>query len=226
MLVIRRILFFSLALTLLIMLGACSHVQKESWPDGKLKSQIPYNRQGKIEGEATWWYENGNKMLQAAYLNDTLNGISMRYHPNGIKQSQENYVMGKLNGPSTEWDARGNLVTRENYVNDTLEGEVTQWYDSGKRQVEGHYLHGKFEGRWLYFDQLENLIGEGIFRQGNGSIRSWNDEGKVIRTAEYKDNEKNGKEIWYDNKGNKIKEIIYEHGEQLSEQDFPGDSLP
>jgi uncharacterized protein len=218
--VFRKIIIPLLCLLMVYLLSACSHEDKTYWPDGSLKSVIPRNSRGQIEGTAKWWYENGQLMMQAVYHEDSLNGLSQRWHSNGKKQSEETYVMGRRNGNSIEWDAMGHMITRKNYVNDTLEGEATQWYDNGSRQVEGRYLHGNFEGRWLYFDRLENLIGEGTFRQGEGVVKSWNDQGKVIRTAEYKNNRKNGKEIWYNDDGKKIKEVIYKDGDVVSEQDF------
>ncbi|GAC1451123.1 MAG: hypothetical protein NVSMB7_13650 [Chitinophagaceae bacterium] len=51
---------------------------------------------GKMEGPASTWYENGNKESVVNYHNDSLSGLCSWYWPNGRPSSIEVYTNGKV----------------------------------------------------------------------------------------------------------------------------------
>ena len=95
----------------LILFVSCLKTEKAYYSDGRPKFIIPKDSQGRIDGEAKWWHENGSLMLTAEYKNGQLNGKLNRYFDNGNKQTEDYYLQGKLNGMSQEMDLSGKVMS-------------------------------------------------------------------------------------------------------------------
>lgn len=206
------LLFFSVFISV-----SCQKTEKAFYPDGRLKSLIPKDRQGRINGEAKWWYENGSLQIEADYKNNELDGRFTRYFENGMKQSEAGYTRGMQNGLAVEWNINGKVAVEKTYRNDTLDGICRQYDEQGRKIVEGSYKDGFFEGRWLYFNNLGILTGEGNFTRGSGTKQSWNEEGKLIGKAAYRENLRHGQETWYDDEGKIARIRTFEAGEMVSD---------
>ena len=72
-----------------------------------------FYRDGKLEGECKWWYENGQLEEQAFYRD------------------------GKLEGEYKWWYENGQLKMQAFYRNGKLEGECKSWYENGQLQDAG-----------------------------------------------------------------------------------------
>jgi antitoxin component YwqK of YwqJK toxin-antitoxin module len=107
-------------------------------------------------------------------------------------------------------------------VNDTLDGISRVYYPNRTIRIEGNYLKGKFTGKWLYWDEYGNVIGEGNFIDGSGTMRTWNSLGKLMFITEYRNNMKNGKEIAYNEEGEVIREMLYVDNEMIEANFFDG----
>ncbi|MGE5424350.1 MAG: toxin-antitoxin system YwqK family antitoxin, partial [Syntrophothermus sp.] len=95
---IKLFYFIFLALTF-IFLCSCSKTIKEYWPDGTLKSEIQ-QKNGKYDGLAVWYNEDGSKQLECHYKKDQLEGDLIRFFPGGKPREQTTYHKGKKNGMS------------------------------------------------------------------------------------------------------------------------------
>ena len=210
-----------LALFLAFLLISCGRTEKADWPNGNRKHEIPFNIDNKIDGTATWWYEDGTLQQQVEYKGGVINGRSVRWHPNGARQSEETYVNGLLEGMTTEWDVFGNKILEQTYKAGQLDGVSRQWHDNGQLMTEGTYSGGLFDGIWLYWDRFGNLVGQGDFKLGSGTQCSWNAVGLVVYRVTYLDNLKHGKEVWFNNTGGVEKVVIFDHGEVVGEEQIP-----
>lgn len=211
-----RVKFFLVPFFLLLFLAfSCKKVEKASYPNGKLKHEYRYNNSGKMEGEATFWYENGNLMLTAFYSDGKLDGLLVRYREDGSVISEDKYRDGKLNGISLEKNRQNAVLSEKTYVNDTLDGPCKTYDDAGHLLSEGQYSHGWFEGKWTYYDQFGKIIGEGVFEKGAGMMRSVDVDGNIVGTTEIRNNVKNGKEVYYSIDGKQVRTVYYLDGEPV-----------
>lgn len=174
-------------LTLLILFIAtgCGNIEKTYWPEGKIKSRVPYDRSGKIDGTAYWYYQDGMPQMEADYSGGMLDGTLTRWQENGVKVFEGQYSEGMLNGISIEWNFAGIKILQQTYTDDILNGPFADWYPSGQRLSEGQYLDGYMEGTWVWWDIAGNIMARGEFVGGNGLKKIINPMGREIGTVEY-----------------------------------------
>ena len=55
------------------MLISCADVRQTHFDDGKLQSELTY-KNGKLNGKAVWYFENGFKEQEAFYKDNLLEG--------------------------------------------------------------------------------------------------------------------------------------------------------
>jgi antitoxin component YwqK of YwqJK toxin-antitoxin module len=48
-----------------------------------------------MHGPATWWYENGQKMLEKNYKDGKLDGLLIMWHENGTEKDRKSYKDGE-----------------------------------------------------------------------------------------------------------------------------------
>ena len=105
----------------------------ESGIDGRILYKLPVIN-GKEEGEATGWYNTGEKLLARHFRNGNKEGRFEQWWPNG----KYRYLF--------------------NYTNDQLNGQQLVYYPNGQKRLESNYLHGKEEGIQRSWNQQGSLI--------------------------------------------------------------------
>jgi antitoxin component YwqK of YwqJK toxin-antitoxin module len=166
----------------------CNSPETSYWPDGKVKSEIPYNAAGRIDGIARWYYQDGQPQVEAVYMNGVLNGHLYRWQENGVKLYEGHYSDGKLEGKSIEWDFAGIKIKEQTYKNGELNGLSTEWYPSGPKLSEGEYKEGFMQGQWLFWDIGGNIMGRADFNHGTGYKSVISPMGKEVGKSYYLNN--------------------------------------
>ncbi|HMX00901.1 MAG TPA: trypsin-like peptidase domain-containing protein [Cyclobacteriaceae bacterium] len=113
-------------------------IVKDYYITGQLQSEftavyLDYDDEGKNfhEGEATWYFKNGNTEQKRYYYNNKINGKNTFYYDNGQVKSETNYDHG------------------------TMHGEYTEWYRTGNLKVQATYDQGKLtDGNFIEYDEL------------------------------------------------------------------------
>jgi hypothetical protein len=111
-------------------MNAIPKMKIENWPNGRLKSVEPILN-GKIEGIAKYYYDNGQPYSEIAYRYSEKHGKFKLFRYDGSIEQELSYLNGKLNGSSKWYDSGGNVSSVVNYVdgnvvaNDNSSGEVT-----------------------------------------------------------------------------------------------------
>lgn len=213
------ILFLITIMAAMFLFPGCRKTVSESYPSGKNKAEMNYKGK-KLDGTSVWWYENGTKQQEIAYLDGLVDGKLTKWYATGIKSLEESYSGGQRNGKSRTWDELGNILEEKNYANDTLHGNYKMWHPSGMAKIQGAYFGGFYQGRWEYFDETGVRVGEGNFKKGSGKQLAYNRNGKIIRAVSYKNNSKDGPETWYAADGKPIKEILWNADKFVSEKQF------
>lgn len=99
--------------------------KEDKWPSGKLKSSEPMVN-GKIEGMAKYFHENGQVYGEIPYFNGSKHGKFKLYRADGSLEQELSYLEGKLHGTSKWYDENGNLNKSANYVEDKLLADDTK----------------------------------------------------------------------------------------------------
>lgn len=81
-------------------------IQKEYFPDGKIKSEISYSDSLR-DGEAKFYYENGKLQEERNYLNGRVEGTVKQYYNNGNLKELFTLIDGKRDGPVSLFDTNG-----------------------------------------------------------------------------------------------------------------------
>lgn len=119
----------------------------EDWPNGKprLRKRVLHRADGTIadDGMFTRWHENGNKEYEGEFVDGKKNGRHVRYHMNGRMWNESFYVDGKRQGFSRQWDEKGSLMKEESYDQGLPHGTWTTWNSKGKIKWQGRFDHGK-----------------------------------------------------------------------------------
>ncbi len=200
-----------LYLLFLIMLGSiflsCNNMKREFYPDGQVKSEIPYKNSYR-NGEANYYYVNGSKQIMCTYENDRLNGLFKTWYFNGEPERVENYVNDTLHGSALKYFENGKLQMELNYNMGKLNGKYVEYHENGQLKLEGSFLDDFYEGDWAYYNSSGILIGNGKYSKGNGVHVSFhlNTSDTLVKTP-YARNEKHGDEVWFNEDGS-VREVV------------------
>ncbi len=112
-----------------------------------------YEVNGKLEGEYTEQYTEGNKGMKAKgqYKNGLKVGLWVYENRSGKKIKEENYVNGKLNGKVTTFENDGKINKMFTYKEDVREGAY-EHYQYGKLSEKGTYVNNRVEGKRTYYN--------------------------------------------------------------------------
>ena len=121
---------------------ACQSSDKEFYKDGSLKSiKINKGYSKKIE-----FYQNGDTSIITHWMDGKLSGEARYYYPKNKLQFITFYKDGKKNGYGIEYYKTGKIMAKEHYVMGVKEGEM-HYYDS---LGEIKYTINIHSGEWIY----------------------------------------------------------------------------
>lgn len=133
----QRILILLISAALLV---SCSKksVEKEKYPDGKIKSEKTFNE------------IDGDKQLVK----------EVHYHPNGKKYIEGSYKGNKRDGYWASWYENGQLWSEGEFKDGLSEGKRTVYHPNGKLYYEGDFKAGERVGLWKFYDDAGKKINE------------------------------------------------------------------
>lgn len=99
-----------------------------------------YNNSGKLQGERTVFYPNGEIAEKQTYKNGKLEGVSKMFSEQNILLSELLYVNGELHGYSKYYSPKAELVAEGLYKNDKKTG-VWKFYEDGKLTEEKDFTY-------------------------------------------------------------------------------------
>ena len=92
-------------------------------------------KQGKQEGLATRWHENGQKSREETYKDGERDGLRTRWHENGQKDSEALYRGGGKVGLETTWHENGQKKSEISRT--ATDGQVSaKYWNSKGEEVE------------------------------------------------------------------------------------------
>lgn len=119
--------------------------------DGKVVYSAQY-ASGLNNGEAIWYYGNGQISAKGQYVNGKRDGKFENYHPNGKLSYTYNYQNGERHGKSVRYDESGKISETFDHAYDNLEGVNKSYYENGKLSSEFNYSMGFKHGEARLYD--------------------------------------------------------------------------
>ena len=181
-------------------------------------------RKGLMNGEWTYYHENGQIRAQGRFINgdgsypddypdslksiyppiDGRSGKWTEWWPNGQKRYAGTFKDGEQDGKSTYWSP-DSKESSELFWKDgqAWDGKLTFWYENGQKEVEATFKDGKLGGLETWWYENGQKMREGTYKDGkyDGKVTSWNENGQKRSEETYKDGEEIERTYW-DEDGN------------------------
>lgn len=142
-----------------------------------------HKKHGKLDGQWTRWYPNGNIAEEGHYKNGDRDGLWEGWYKSNKKYFSCNYENGNKVGTYKEWNKKGENIKKIDYINGkriseylvikdgngymeinklngVLNGTWVKWYARGKKEEVGEYKDGLKIGTWSRFNILGHLMEE------------------------------------------------------------------
>jgi len=113
--------------------------------DGTLGERLGFYN-GKREGIAKRWSQNGVLRVEYHYKQNRLDGSYKSWWENGLLDSEVNYVNGKKSGIEKKWYPTGQLAKERHLVRGSEEGLQKAWLKNGKLYVNYEAKNGRIFG--------------------------------------------------------------------------------
>lgn len=123
------------------------------YENGQLKAKVTYSSQGCPEGKMERWHDNGKKSEDAEFIDCKPIGNRKNWDRNGVLYF-ENIVQG--NGQSVEIELYSNSQKKSEipYRDGQQYGKVRRWYENGQKEEEVSMRNTRVHG--LYRSWYEN----------------------------------------------------------------------
>ena len=97
-------------------------------------------------------YNNQSKLeSKVQFVNNKLDGLTIRYNYNGLLAEETEYKNGYKNGESKVYFNSGTINSITNYKNDTIHGLVTKYYEIGTIQSKENFIKNYKFGKCEYY---------------------------------------------------------------------------
>ncbi len=219
------------------------------WYNDQLKlKEVAVFKNGKLEGENTIIYPNGQLSLKGFYKNGELDGKFLYYNENGALMQKKYFENGKLTGTYTSYFSVGEEIPEFiiPYKDDKVQEKASEYYANGKLYSEipftdgnrhglqkTHFLNGNVSSELVYVNgklqgdyKIYFLNGE-ISEKGTyindllqGPYTTYYADGTLQSEGNYDDGVLNGAYTYYDYDGKKHYSYTYKKGDIIEYKFF------
>jgi antitoxin component YwqK of YwqJK toxin-antitoxin module len=139
--------------------GERDGVYTSYYESGKIKEQCIFSK-GKLTGQRTLYFDNGNKEIEENYNDDgLLQGLYKTYYRSGALHVEKFYQNNVLSGILKVYYPSGRLKEEVTLDNNVENGPFTEYYENGKVHWKGTYRNGDNEYGILYeYDSLSAVV--------------------------------------------------------------------
>jgi antitoxin component YwqK of YwqJK toxin-antitoxin module len=171
---------------------------------------------GTMDGEWNIYDSRERKISQIIIEKGERNGNATWWYPNGQVMRRIPFRSGVIDGTLEVWDASGKPIAREVYNAGQQISLETKEYRPGQKQSEVTILNPRIviarPDVWWDAEFAEfKKEGEPL---RNGELTQWHANGKKMRTARYEKDSPVGLAIWWYDNGQKSLEGEFDQGEQ------------
>ncbi len=123
----------------------------DRFPTGALKLRSAVS-DGRLQGESVGWFINGVREVCEHFRRGLPYGTRTTWHMNGQKRSEGLLVAGQQQGTYRQWHENGTLAAEAEFEAGKPNGLSRAWYPSGCLQAEALMKHGETQIRHVYPD--------------------------------------------------------------------------
>ena len=76
---------------------------------------VEENKDGKVQGNSTAYFENGVVMMERQFVNDQPEGHAKVYYPSGALKEEGDYHLGNKTGIWKTYSEEGDVISSDNY---------------------------------------------------------------------------------------------------------------
>lgn len=163
---------------------------------------------GDKNGDWIFFYSDGKKESEGAFLNGLQTGLWKFYYPDGTIKQKGEFRNGKFNGTWLFYNEVGDLQKEEEYVSGRREGLSIEYDDEEEKVLEGMYKDDLRQGFWTI--RIGDLISQGEYKYGE-KIGLWKSSylnGNKAFKGNFSGGKESGTHIYYYQNGR------IEHNEQ------------
>ncbi|GAA0713595.1 hypothetical protein GCM10009430_05560 [Aquimarina litoralis] len=183
---------------------------------GKRIGNGKFNEDGVRTGDWQWYDASGNISESEHYKDGKLEGQYTYFYKNGNKEIECNYVAGELNGDYKKYNDKGALIEHKQFKNGVLDGKYLSYHKIGERakDYELMYKDGKPVGELRQYYVDGSLFKKHSFLDGkvNGTEKLYYHTGELMGEYEYKEGLYNGPYVSYYRNGQKSEEGVTAQG--------------
>lgn len=114
-------------------------------------------------GKFTERFASGVMKSEITISNGKVDGLAIYFYENGAKMESGNYTSGLRVGLWEKWSEKGQQIGIANYKSGMKQGVWMVWDDQGRKRMEMHYLNGEKSGKWMMWDENGTLSGERLY---------------------------------------------------------------
>jgi antitoxin component YwqK of YwqJK toxin-antitoxin module len=156
---------------------------REYYPNGQKFLDGQY-RQGRREGDWTYWFDNGQVNRMVTFQNGQLNGEWEVYRADGTLSAKQAFDSGLRNGDWTTYDATGKQpLAEQHYAKGKTDGIWKTWFPNGKLQLQVSIKMGLRHGPSMQWSEDGSPLSESNWVEGkqDGTTTRWTDKGKIVQ---------------------------------------------
>jgi len=117
-----KFIFFSIFVLMTVNILAQLDTVKTYYPNRNLEAVVVYEKNIR-QGEAIFYWENGNIKEKRNYVNDKVVGTVTSFYENGKLKELYSVEDGRRDGPATFYDSTGNVIEDVLFENGVRKGQ-------------------------------------------------------------------------------------------------------
>lgn len=167
---------------------------------------------GEKEGKWIYYGQTGKKVSEGEYSQGKQIGMWKYYYPDETLKQVGYYSQGLYSGVWEFYSATGDIQKREEYSQGKREGLSTEYDDEEEKILEGMYKNDLRHGYWV--DKTGDLItqGEYVYGERTGVWKSTYKNGNKAFKGEYFSDKPQGKHVYYYKNGQVEHEEYWKQG--------------
>ncbi len=167
-------------------------------------------------GELWVYYEEGEIAQKTTYYNGKKQGRALRFSQEGHKLEEVFYQADTLHGPFFRYYANGILAEKGVYHKGQQSGEYARFTTKGTLVEKGFFRSNKKEGIWYTYSPKGELLAQHLYQDGKllGTAQIYNEEGQLEEEGSYETGKKEGVWTTFYPSGKKHTEQMFRHGKR------------
>lgn len=149
------------------------------------------------------FYPDGIIQTQGNYVNDKKEGLWRGFNPHGLPTYELNYKDGMQSGSQKYYFTSGQVKQAFECDSDNIEGDFISYFRNGVVETKCHYTKGKLNGLWQHYNAAGQLVSEAFYADNElvGKRIEYGEGGKKERELFYNDDNEETRVIYFNEKG-------------------------